>query len=96
MRYMRYAQNDRQAAAFARYSTLPLNRSTAAMVNVRDAINWDHVDDGLPAQYVVRHADCRLFWTTPMITDAAAIWKAAANAAFNGGPCIAGSILEPP
>lgn len=91
-RYLRLAKNDHQAAIFSKYSTLPLNRSTAAMINVRDAITWDHVDDGLPAQYVVHHADCRLYWTAPMITDVTTVWKAAADVAFNTAACVAGNL----
>ncbi|KAL6859413.1 hypothetical protein J3F83DRAFT_748848 [Trichoderma novae-zelandiae] len=91
-RYTRLAKNDHQAAVFSQYSTLPLNRSSAAMINVRDAVTWDHVDDGLPAQYVVHHADCRLYWTAPMITDVTTVWKAAADVAFNSAACVAGAI----
>ncbi|KAK1242004.1 hypothetical protein MKX07_007827 [Trichoderma sp. CBMAI-0711] len=91
-RYLRLAKNDHQAAVFSKYSTLPLNRSSAAMINVRDAITWDHVDDGLPAQYVVHHADCRLYWTAPMITDVTTVWKAAADVAFNTAACVAGNL----
>ncbi|TFA97809.1 hypothetical protein CCMA1212_010453 [Trichoderma ghanense] len=91
-RYLHHANNDRQAAVFSQYSTLPLNRSSAAMINVRDAITWDHVNDGLPAQYVVHHADCRLYWTAPMIMDVTAVWKAAADVAFNNAACVVGDL----
>ncbi|KAK1522325.1 uncharacterized protein CCOS01_10037 [Colletotrichum costaricense] len=87
-----YASTDEQKAAFARYTDLPLNRSLAAAVNVRDQILRDNVDDGIPAQYVREEADCRLYWTLPMIKDVTEIWKATANAAFNGGKCAYGGI----
>jgi len=50
------------------------------------------VADGLPAQYVVENADCKLFWTTEMLEDVSEVWKAAARAAFNGAECVAGGI----
>ncbi|GJC78846.1 peptidase S41 family protein ustP [Colletotrichum liriopes] len=89
-----YASNAEQKAAFARYNDLPLNRSTAAAVNVRDQILRDNVDDGIPAQFIREEADCRLYWTLPMINDVTAIWKATANAAFNGGKCAYGGIAK--
>lgn len=95
-RYLRHAKNDDQASVFSQYSTLPLNRSSAAMINVRDAVTWDHLDDGLPAQYVIEHADCRLYWTAPMITDVTNVWKAAADVGFNGAACVAGSLIPRP
>ena len=95
-RYLRHAKTNHQAAVFSQYSTLPLNRSSAAMINVRDAVTWDHVDDGLPAQYVVHHADCRLYWTAPMITDVTTVWKAAADVAFNSAACVAGGMRPTP
>ncbi|EFQ34011.1 uncharacterized protein GLRG_09155 [Colletotrichum graminicola M1.001] len=87
-----YASTDEQKAAFDRYIDLPLNRSITAAVNVRDQILRDNIADGIPAQYVREEADCRLYWTLPMISDVTAVWKAAANAAFNGGKCASGGI----
>lgn len=86
------ATTDEQKAAFARYSDLPLNRSLASVVNVRDQILRDNVEDGIPAQYVREDVDCRLYWTLPMINDVREVWKATANAAFNGGKCVHGGI----
>lgn len=73
-------------------SPLPIARSTAGSVNVRDQILRSNTDDGLPAQFVVEHADCRLYCTASMITDITEIWKAAANAAFNNAECANGGI----
>ena len=70
----------------------PISHSSQAGVNVRDVILPNHVDDGLPAQFVVENADCRLFYTRDMILDVANVWKAAAGAAFQGGKCVAGSL----
>ncbi|KAK3687987.1 pyridine nucleotide-disulfide oxidoreductase family protein [Podospora appendiculata] len=93
--YLQHAENDEQRAALSRFSSLAVNRSSSAAVNVRDQILRDHVDDGLPAQFVYEAADCRLYWTLPMVNDVTQIWKAAAHAAFNGGKCAAGGILPP-
>lgn len=90
------AATDEQRAALARYSELPVLRSSVAAVNVRDQILRGNVWDGLPAQYVVEEADCRLYWTAAMTTDVTAVWKAAAQAAFQGGACAAGWIPPPP
>jgi hypothetical protein len=81
-----------QADILNRLTRLPLDRSSANGINVRDNILRDNLSDGLPAQYVVEEADCRLYWTEPMITDITAVWKAAANAAFNGKSCVDGGI----
>ncbi|KAK6221293.1 peptidase s41 family protein [Colletotrichum tabaci] len=89
-----YASTDAQKTAFARYDDLPLNRSLAAAVNVRDQVLRGNVDDGIPAQFVREDADCRLYWTLPMITDVAEVWKATAAAAFNGGKCAYGGIAK--
>jgi hypothetical protein len=81
-----------QAAILSRLNNLPVNRSLTAGLNVRDNILPDNMNDGLPAQYVVEYSDCRLYYTEPMVTDVTALWKAAADAAFNGKPCAAGSL----
>jgi hypothetical protein len=81
-----------QTAILSSLSDLPVNRSSSSGINVRDNILPDHLNDGLPAQFVVEEADCRLYWTLPMITDVTAVWKAAADAAFNGKPCAAGAL----
>ncbi|TPX09128.1 uncharacterized protein E0L32_001588 [Thyridium curvatum] len=86
------ATTDAQRAALSRYSDLPVNRSTAAAVNVRDQILRGNVQDGLPAQYVYEEADCRLYWTEAMVGDVREVWKAAANAAFKGAKCAHGGI----
>lgn len=81
-----------QTAALNRYSDLPVLRSTSSAVNSRDAILPGNVNDGIPAQYVAEEADCRLYWTEGMVKDVTEVWKAAANAAFNGGKCAYGGI----
>ncbi|KAH8659352.1 hypothetical protein BGZ60DRAFT_566904 [Tricladium varicosporioides] len=71
-------------------SDLPLNRSIVAGVNLRDNILPVNLGDGVPAQFVVENSDCRLFWTPQMINDVRAVWNAAAKAAWNNAPCVAG------
>lgn len=83
---------DAQEAALTRYNSLAVNRSSAAAINGRDQILRDNVDDGLPAQYVVEEADCRLYWTLAMVSDITAVWKATADAAWNGAACAYGAI----
>lgn len=89
---LQFATTDAQKDALSAYTDLPLRRSTAAAVNTRDQILRDNVNDGLPAQFVAEEADCRLYWTAPMVTDVTEVWKAAADAAFNGAKCAAGGI----
>ncbi|KAJ5038468.1 uncharacterized protein L3040_007326 [Drepanopeziza brunnea f. sp. 'multigermtubi'] len=86
--------SEAQAAILRKITSLPMNRSSVAGLNIRDTIAPSNIDDGLPAQFVRTEADCRLFFTQDMITDVTAIWKAAAGAAFNGGKCIAGGIAQ--
>ncbi|KAI1264341.1 hypothetical protein F5Y18DRAFT_79727 [Xylariaceae sp. FL1019] len=65
------------------------------VVNVRDAVLPTEIEDGVPTQFITELADCRLYWTEPMIQDTEEIWKAAAKAAFKGGKCAAGGIAQP-
>lgn len=81
-----------QKKVLARLTHIPISRSSSSGLNVRDNILPDHVNDGLPAQYVVEYSECRLYYTEPMVTDVTAMWKAAADAAFNGKKCTAGSL----
>ncbi|CZR69628.1 uncharacterized protein PAC_19528 [Phialocephala subalpina] len=83
-----------QTAVLNTLSNYPSLRSSSTGINVRDNILPNNVDDGLPAQFVYELADCRLYYTEPMITDVTALWKGAADAAFNGGACAAGGITK--
>ncbi|KAK3943291.1 hypothetical protein QBC46DRAFT_307694 [Diplogelasinospora grovesii] len=94
--YLPEATTWQQKAALRRFSLLPVKRSTAAKVNFRNQIRRDNLNDGIPAQFVTEMADCRLYWTLPMINDVRGVWKAAANAAFNGGECAFGGITPAP
>lgn len=75
-----------------RFKYLDNEFGVVLLVNTRDSILRDHVEDGLPAQFVTEHADCRLFWTEDMLGDISKVWKAAAMAAFKGAECINGGI----
>ncbi|KAF6822631.1 peptidase s41 family protein [Colletotrichum musicola] len=80
-----------QRALLSKLTKLPFQRSTSARLNVRDQILRGNINDGVPAQFVNEPAECRLFWTLPMLSDVTEIWKAAANAAWNGARCAAGA-----
>ncbi|KAH9213176.1 hypothetical protein DL95DRAFT_390761 [Leptodontidium sp. 2 PMI_412] len=84
--------SEAQTAILRRLTSYPINRSSSTGINVRDNILPDNLNDGLPAQFVREETDCRLFYTQAMITDVTALWKAAANAAFNGAKCVAGGL----
>lgn len=86
---------DEQKAALSRYNDLAVNRSTAGAINGRDQILRDNVDDGIPAQFIAEEADCRLYWTLPMVTDITAVWKAVADSAWNGAACAYGELSSP-
>lgn len=75
-----------------RYTGYADSRCDSTGLNVRDAILRENVEDGTPSQFVREESDCRLYWTKDMVMDVEEIWKAAANAAFKGGKCVAGGI----
>lgn len=72
------------------YTDLPIQRSTDTSLNVRDDILPQDRDDGIPAQFVIEEADCRLYYTEAMITDMNSVWGSAADAAWGGKKCAAG------
>lgn len=80
-----------QKESFLQLTSLPMQRSTAARLNVRDQILRNNIGNGLPAQFVNEPADCRLYCTFGMLGDVREIWKAAANAAWNGHECVVGT-----
>lgn len=91
------AQTDDPAllAEFARYTTDVAVRSPTASLNVKDEILPINLYDGMPAQFITEESSCRLYWTAAMHDDINALWKAAAQAAFNGGKCAFGDIFDP-
>ncbi|KAJ5038288.1 uncharacterized protein L3040_007155 [Drepanopeziza brunnea f. sp. 'multigermtubi'] len=84
-----------QKTVFQRVTDLPQNRSLDNGINFSDHILAPNVPDGVPAQFVREDADCRLFYTPAMMQNVTAMWQAAADAAFNGKPCVAGGISMP-
>lgn len=91
--YIKQVTNDTKfKAELQRYTTLPMERSRASGVNVRDQILRENIEDGVPAQFVYEASDCRLYWTAPMISNVTEVWKSTAQAAFNGAKCAAGGI----
>lgn len=72
--------------------TYALNRSTGTSINVRDNILRDHLDDGVPAQFLYEATDCRLFYTPLSIVDPVEQWRLAAEAAWGDGSCVAGNL----
>lgn len=89
----RFTTNSTVKSGLQRFKTLPMERSVAAGINAQDQILRDNIDDGIPSQYITEEADCRLYWTAPMISDVTEIWKSAANSAFNGAKCAYGGIF---
>ncbi|KAM0273548.1 hypothetical protein ACHAQH_008274 [Verticillium albo-atrum] len=85
---LKFNPSDEDRAVLENYTELAFHRSTDGVVNARDAILAEHVEDGMPSQYVYRAADCRLYFTEEMVSDISAVWKAAASAAFNGVACL--------
>ncbi|KAK2001902.1 hypothetical protein LX36DRAFT_733092 [Colletotrichum falcatum] len=80
-----------QKKSLSQLTSLPLERSTGAILNARDLILRSDIGTGVPAHFVNEPADCRLYWTLGMLSDVREIWKAAANSAWNGGGCVAGT-----
>jgi len=92
MRLVEYPDPDYLLIQENRPDIYPISYSSQAGLNIRDVILPEHVNDGLPAQFVVENADCRLFHTKDMILDVANTWKAAAKAAFQGAKCVVGGL----
>ncbi|KAK9444209.1 pyridine nucleotide-disulfide oxidoreductase family protein [Metarhizium brunneum] len=88
----RFTTNSTVKSELQRFKTLPMERSVAAGINAQDQILRDNINNGIPSQYITEEADCRLYWTAPMISDVTEIWKSAANSAFNGAKCAYGGI----
>ena len=73
------------------YTNLPLLRSTASVINVRDGIRQGDASE-TPLQFRYETADCRVYYTPSMVVDETAVWKTVADTAFNGvNHCVAGN-----
>ncbi|KAJ4113926.1 hypothetical protein NW768_011456 [Fusarium equiseti] len=73
-----------------RYTNYMPSRTRYMAVNMLDSYLPGDRESGPPSQFVTEHSDCRMFWTQDMLDSPAAVWKAAAKAAFKGGKCAAG------
>lgn len=90
-----YTSDASVKSSLARYVDVTAKYRVSASVNVRDQILRPNMDDGIPAQFVTENADCRLYWTLPMIKDIREVWSAAARSAFAGKSCNWGGIEAP-
>jgi hypothetical protein len=90
----RPASRQSDLTALASLSNLPQNRSLDDGINFSDQILTANLQDGIAAQFVKEMADCRLFFTPAMIMNITAMWEAAADVAWNGKSCAAGSISQ--
>ena len=62
---------------------------TNTRVNLRNQIRQQSTT---PVQFLYEAADCRLWYTLPMLTNMTAVWTAAANAVWSSsGNCVPGS-----
>lgn len=86
--------NAEQAAILNTFSPLPILRASTTSINLRDLIIPSELNEQEPAQFVAEDADCRLYWTAPMITDVTKVWEAAADAAWGDGKCVSGSLQK--
>ncbi|KAF4446794.1 peptidase s41 family protein [Fusarium austroafricanum] len=73
-----------------RYTNYIPSRTRWMSVNMLDSYLPGSRDSGPPSQFVTENSHCRMFWTQDMVDSPAAVWKAAAKAAFKGGKCAAG------
>lgn len=78
----------------AAITDLPINRSIDNALNMEDNILPGNYVDGIPAQYIYEPADCRLFYTPPMVMNIERMWEAAADVAFKGKSCVVGGISQ--
>ena len=65
-----------------------------ARVNIRNNIRIGDESE-TPLQFVYEAADCRLFYTAPMITQQQLVWDAAYKAMWGNGSCVKGSTNQP-
>ncbi|CAD6502611.1 BgTH12-05202 [Blumeria graminis f. sp. triticale] len=87
-----YCATEAQAEILNQLSLLPSQRSLAAYSNIRHSISSRNRDNGLPYNFDREESECRLFYTEDMVSDVKALWKAAADAAFNDKGCAYGSL----
>ncbi|KAM0276574.1 hypothetical protein ACHAQH_006627 [Verticillium albo-atrum] len=73
---------------------LPLIEGTqGGQVNSRNAYTTDDID-GYPVHFRYEAANCKLFYTLPMLFDVSEIWRSAADIAWGNGTCVSGSTVN--
>lgn len=70
-------------------STAIFQRANNFQVNAADGIRKGD-DTQTPLQFVFEAAECRIWYTVPMIFDVSTVWAAAANTRWGNGTCNAG------
>lgn len=81
-------------------TTKAINRASGtgaekiAHVNIRNNIRLGD-ESVTPLQFIYEAADCRLFYTAPMISNTSLVWEAAYAAHWGGGKCVEGSTGHP-
>jgi hypothetical protein len=88
---------DRQKwAAILPFPTFAMKTSSSPSTNFRDGLQPAGSGYGdLPVQFLNETANCRLFFTAPMIANVTTIWEAVAADAWGGvSKCVAGSKVE--
>ena len=81
-----------EAASYAldRAALDPTEGGHSAKVNIRNNIREGDTS-GTPLHFVYEAADCRIFYTAPMITKQSLLWKATYDAYWGNGSCVSGS-----
>ncbi|PVH95380.1 hypothetical protein DM02DRAFT_537479 [Periconia macrospinosa] len=73
------------------------NGSPAGGINLRDNLRAND-ESKTPLEFIYEAADCRMFYTAPMINDVTMVWKGVADRMFDGGTkaqCVEGSTGNP-
>jgi hypothetical protein len=68
----------------------------AGGVNLKDNLRQNDAS-GTPLEFMYEAADCRMWFTAPMITDVTELWKGVADRMFKNGTsmCVKGSMGDP-
>lgn len=96
------AQWDTQDLGKTAFATQLFKRSAysggrvAGGVNLKDNLRQNDAS-GTPLEFMYEAADCRMWFTAPMITDVTELWKGVADRMFKNGTseCVKGSTGDP-
>ncbi|KAK0381097.1 peptidase S41 family protein [Colletotrichum limetticola] len=72
---------------------LPTLAKSGGSFNYRNAYARKR-PDGFPEQFIYEAANCRLFYTSDMLTNITEIWTRSADSAWNKAKCVAGSTIS--